>query len=113
MAIFQTTVAANTTATLIGKAVKPANADFWEGSVGVSGTFGSGTVTFLVSYDGGTTKFAIAKDAYAATLSFTAAGMTQLPHLGNGNNNNDAPLIYVVLSGATNPSLTITLADNR
>lgn len=82
----------------------------WMGTVSLSGTFGSGTYTLQWSPDGGTTKISI-PDANGTT-GYTAATVLNLD-LGNGSHLTDSPILYVLCAGSTNPSVTVTLFDNR
>jgi hypothetical protein len=76
------------------------------GTVFVSGNFGGGTLKLQASADGGTTKFDI-PDQSGNVVSFTAQAMRNL-ELGTGGIN-----LYAVLSGATSPSITVTVADDN
>jgi hypothetical protein len=101
---------ADATNTLICRVTKPRHADIWKATVNIFGTFGSGTVALNMSTDGGTTKVAI-KNASGSAYTTTAADNFNM-ELGNGGRYNDDILIYATLSGATNPSITITVHDN-
>lgn len=74
-------------------------------SVGAYGTFGSGTLTFEMSYDNGTTYFAMT-DAAGNNFELTADG-------ANNINVGKDVLVRGTLSGATSPDIDITYTDIR
>ncbi len=96
---------------LLCKAVKAANVTNWLGSFMAGGGFGGGTLTMQVSPDGGVTKHTV-KDVNGALVSLTAAGMFTAP-LGNGSTNANDLEVYATLTGATGPTLSVQLYDNR
>lgn len=75
------------------------------------GTYGSGTLTFQYSMDGGTTKVTI-KDGpstSASDVSYTASGgFTWKSPVTTGG---QAVLLYAVLSGATSPDIDVYVID--
>lgn len=74
--------------------------------------FGGGTVAFQVSYNGGTTKMTL-KDEAGTNISATANYQSPNILLGETANNTDTPVkLYAVLSGSTNPNLTVGVVDN-
>lgn len=77
----------------------------------VYGTWGSGTITYYLSPNGGTTKIAM-KDLSGTTITSTADDNVNV-QLGTGHTNTDDLSIWATLAGATNPSLTLKLYDNR
>lgn len=101
------TFAADGTAYLATVVRRHADATDFVATVSYSGTFGSGTVKLQWSPDGGTTKIDI------PSSSSTSATVIGLGPLGNATKNGDEPLIYAVLTGSTNPSLVVTMFDNR
>lgn len=88
------------------------DANMWQGSVFISGTFGSGTVKIQYSPDGGTTKFD-AKDFTGTAMSATSASTFVTQPQGNGDKLSDYITVYATMSGSTNPAVTVTLFDNR
>lgn len=74
------------------------------------GTWGGGTITYYLSPDNGTTKVAL-KDLTGVAVTSTADDNVNT-NLGSSDN---SPLleIWATLAGATNPSLTINVFDNR
>lgn len=72
------------------------------------GTWGSGTIAWKVSFDGGTTLMDL-KDTSGVSVSMTANDNVNV-YLGHSTT---YPIkIYAVLSGATNPSLLVGVFDN-
>ncbi len=110
MANFRTVIAADTAATAICTITKPRTLDSWFATLNAYGTFGGGTLSYLISTDGGTTKIT-QKDltgvAYAATANDTVNMET-----GVANHNGSEPILYVGLTGSTTPSITIDVEDN-
>jgi hypothetical protein len=80
-------------------------------TVFVYGTFGSGTLKLQASPDGGTTKIDL-PNLSGTAISVTANGIYNI-QLGNGNALGADIILYAVLTGATNPSLTVAIYDNR
>lgn len=83
----------------------------WFGTFLAYGTWGSGTITYKISPDGGTTKIAL-KDASGTSITSTADDNFTI-NLAGGSTNTDAPKLYVTMAGATNPSVTVVLYDNN
>lgn len=110
MANFRTTLPANTAATAICTAHKPRELTEWFATINAYGTFGSGTLSYKISTDGGTTKVAM-KDISGSSYSATADDVINVS-TGVANHLGKEPIIYAVLSGATNPSITIDVMDN-
>ena len=75
------------------------------------GTWGSGTLSFYLSPDGGTTKIPM-QDFSGAQQTLTADGSFN-PNLGNSSGNNDVLSVWATLTGATTPSITVKTYDNR
>ena len=75
------------------------------------GAYGSGTLTFQYSFDGGTTKVTV-KDApgtSGADVSYTASGgFTWKSPVTTGGS---AVLLYAVLSGSTSPDIDVYVTD--
>ena len=81
------------------------------GTAVVQGTFGSGTLTWQVSFDGGTTKIGLLDTAGSAMTSTTnEMGNFQLGY-GSLADGSDAPIIYATLAGSTNPALIVSVFD--
>jgi hypothetical protein len=87
------------------------DASYYIATVYASGTWGSGTINWKWSPDGGNTLFAL-KDASNNALSSTANDSYNIA-LGNATPAQTSPAVYAVLSGSTSPSLTVGLLDNR
>lgn len=85
---------------------KPRDLDAWVATLHAFGTFGGGTLSYQISTDGGTTKTTM-KDLTGVAYSTTTADAINV-ELGVGDNIK----IYAVLSGATNPAITVHVADN-
>ena len=86
--------------------------DLYQYTIQAGGNFGSGTLTFLISLDCGTTKNAL-KDATGNTYSTTTADTFTGSISSRLNTGDDKPAIYAQLAGSTSPSLKIVLVDNR
>lgn len=106
MALYTTTFTADGSNLLCN--VKKSNGAY-EASVSFSGGFGSGTGTIQVSYDGGTTKTTVAA-ADGQTAISTTAEKSFYFKLGQSSSNTPIKL-YATLTGSTNPTLTVNLAD--
>lgn len=110
MANYRTTIAADTSATAICTIKKAREHDAWFATLNAYGTFGGGTLSYLISTNGGTTKVT-QKDltgvAYGATANDTVNIET-----GVANHNGSEPILYVGLTGSTAPSITIDVEDN-
>lgn len=83
----------------------------WFGTIIAYGTWGSGTITYKISPDGGTTKIAL-KDASGNSITSNADDNFTL-NLAGGAKNSDAPKLYASLAGSTNASITVALYDNN
>lgn len=70
----------------------------------ISGTIGSGTVTFQVSFDGGSTWLSV-RDSSGTAISFTATGVY------GGFRASQGEMIRAVLTGSTSPTLTVELRE--
>ena len=112
MAIYTGALSAQNTNVYICDVVKDRGFDTWFGQGTASGTFGSGTVTFNLSYDNGVTLFPLNQDGTSTAAALTAVGVVNLRCAGMSNNN--APVkIYASIATATNPVLTVRIQDNR
>lgn len=83
----------------------------WKATINAYGTWGSGTITFKVSTDGGTTKVPL-QDYTGASITLSANGNFNT-ELGNANTNSGAPKLYATMAGSTNPSVTVDVLDNN
>ena len=106
------TITTNDSDTLLCPVVGRKGSDGYTATIVVTGTFGSGTIALKLSVDGGTTKVSL-KDQNGDAIAITANDAVQIPVMGFGAELDGAPLLYASLSGATNPSLTVTVLDNR
>lgn len=104
-------VIANNTTTLLGSVVKKRDFHTWKGLFFVYGTFGSGTIAWKWSPDGGTTKLAMTDYGGAAVLS--TANDSFVSEMCTGSDNSDKILLYAALTGATNPNLIVGFYDNN
>jgi len=109
MANFRTTISADTTGTALVTVNKPRILERYFATLNAYGTFGSGTLSYSLSTNGGTTKVPLKFNGSA--YSATSADAVNI-ELGVANVNGFAPIIYAVLSGSTNPSITIDVEDN-
>ena len=73
--------------------------------------FGSGTLTFKISTDGGTTLVDL-QDATGTAITLDANG-NFTGNWGNGATNSDAPKMYVTMGSSTAPSVTVDYFDNN
>lgn len=112
MAIYTTTLSAQNTNVYICDIVKPRGFAAWYANACASGTFGSGTVTFNISFDDGVTLLPITQSGTNVAASVTAAGCVNLKCAGMADLSDDAKL-YASIATATNPSIAITVQDNR
>ena len=111
MSIYTATLSAQNTSVYVCDMKKSRNNNDWFANVAATGTFGSGTVSFQVSHDGGTTKLTMNQDGTATAASLTAAGALNLR--GGVSDTNTAPKLYATIGAATNPSLTIVAITNE
>lgn len=112
MALQETNLTADGT-TLVGTLSK--GAAFIPAEVGIHahGDFGSGTLTFQYSFDGGTTKATIksAPSTSADDVSYTASGgFTWNSPIATGGT---AITVYAVLSGSTSPDIDVYIVDQN
>ncbi len=109
MANFRTIITADGT-TAIVTVGKPRALTEWLATFNAYGTFGSGTLSYSLSTNGGTTKVGM-KDLSGAAYSTTANDAINVV-LGVANHLGFEPIVYAVLTGSTNPSITIDVLDN-
>lgn len=91
--------------------IRRRDAQSFGATVFFQGTFGSGTATLQISPDGGLTKHTVF-DENGDDIVFTQAGYANFV-FGNASDNAGDLSLYVNLAGATSPSLSIILFDNR
>lgn len=93
----------------IGRASNPPAWSKYLATVAVDGTFGSGTISWVITYDGGTTSQAMMDlTGVAATSSADDQFNVEL-----GNFSRTQPQICAVMAGATNPSVVFRVTDNN
>lgn len=110
MANYRTTIAADTAAAQITFIDKPRSLTSYFATLNAYGTFGSGTLSYLISTDGGTTKTTV-KTISGTAYSATAADAVNIA-TGVANHLGKEPILYAALTGSTNPSITIDVLDN-
>ena len=76
-----------------------------------TGTFGGGTVAYFASPDNGTTLIPL-KVAAVTAYTVTANDYLNFPDFGASNNLTTKLSIWAQLTGATTPSVTISVFDN-
>lgn len=95
----------------LGHIVRPRNADSWKGLFFAYGTWGSGTIAWKWSpVDASSTLLAM-KD-YNGTAITSTVDDSFTSEFVTGSKNTDRIRLYVVLTGSTNPSLTVGFYDN-
>lgn len=94
--------------------VRRRDAPFFIGTLIAKGTFGSGTVTFQLSDDQGTTLIT-AKDYTGNAMTATANAVFTTQPLGDSTNNFPTAMLtlWATISGSTGATVTIDLFDNR
>lgn len=109
---YTATLVAENTSVKVCDIVKPRQLDTWFANACATGDFGTGTVTWGISFNGGTTILPLNQDGTATAASQTAAGCVNLRSGHQATNTNIASL-YASIATATNPSITLTVFDNR
>lgn len=112
MAKYTAAISAQNTSVYVCDIQKPRNADEWVGTAIATGTFGTGTVTWQGSIDGGSTKFDLRDYSTGTVAALTAGGMNNF-RLGAPDKLADTLKIYATIATATNPSIALTIYDNR
>lgn len=112
MAKYTATISAQNTSVYVCDVHKPRSSNQWVGTAIATGTFGTGTVTWQGSVDGGSTKFDLRDISTGTAAALTANGMNNL-RLGGPDTQFDTLKIYATIATATNPSIAITVYDNR
>ncbi len=103
---------AQNTSVLLCNVIEPRAHDTYFANVFVGGTFGGGTVSIVGSFDGGVTTYPLVSDGSGTAITFTAAGSGNI-RCGHISKTSDKFGIYASIATATNPSLDITVLDNR
>lgn len=111
MAIYTATLSAQNTSVYVCDLNKSRNNNDWFANAMATGTFGTGTVSFQISYDGGTTKLTMNQDGTATAASLTAAGALNLR--GGVSSVNAGAKLYATIGAATNPSVTVIVITNE
>lgn len=109
MALYTTSLTSNTSV-FVAHVHRRRDANYWVGTILAYGSFSSGTITWSLSPDGGTTKIPL-KDLSGTTITTTANDNFNVT-LGNPSANSQTLSIYATLAGAGTPSITINLYDN-
>lgn len=105
----ESTVDTNETV-LVAEAAGDSDKDTWKATICATGTWSSGTLTFYLSPDRGTTKPALT-DLVGSSISLTSDGCFGPVELGKYF---ASPLqIYATMSGATSPNIKIATSDNN
>lgn len=113
MAKYTATFTADAANTYVCTVNKKRDLTDWFATAFVTGTFGGGTVTLLISPDGGTTKVPLLNTSNVAISTGTAGAMSSIRLGGSGSTNSDSMIIYATLTGSTNPALTVAIFDNN
>lgn len=95
----------------IGTATRAGAVEQYKATVFATGTFGAGTITFLASPDGGTTKVPI-RDESGVIISLVADDMVNL-NVGFAADEANAILIYAQMTGSTTPTVAVNVFDNK
>lgn len=106
-----TQVLTSNTNVLLCDAIRNPETNMWEATIFVYGTFGGGTVNLQASPDGGTTKINL-RDVTGTVVAVTANDAYNL-RLGEAGRNGAAIKVYATISGATSPSVSVDVFDNR
>lgn len=112
MAKFTVTLTSDTFTKICDIVRRRGDANNWTASAFVYGTFGSGTATFQISPNNGTTRFT-GKDWTGSSMTSTAAAMFTFQPQGNGTELTEYLSVYGALAGSTAASVTFEVWDNR
>jgi hypothetical protein len=113
MAIYTATLSAQNTNVYVCDIERSRAFDSWFANCCVSGTFGGGTVTFLLSFDNGVTLLPMHMDGTNVNAAHTTAACLNL-RLGGEITKPSSPVkLYASIGAATTPSVAITVFDNR
>jgi hypothetical protein len=112
MAKYTKTISADTTGTFICNCKKKRDQPSFKYTILGYGTWGSGTLTWYVSPDAGTTLIAMT-DLTDAALSMTANKFFDGELGGVSSSINDVLSIWVKMSGSSSPSVIAAVYDNN
>lgn len=113
MARYTVTLSGDTSGTYVCDVHRPRAFYQWFGILGAQGSsFGSGTLTWYLSIDGGSTLIAL-KDITDTAISQISNGMVSVPLVSGGDKLSETLRIYVKLAGSTNPNITVFVLDNN
>lgn len=105
------TLNANASNQYVGTVIKKRDFYTWQGLHFAYGTWGGGTLAWYWSPDNGTTFLAM-KDLTGTAITETSND-SFTSNFCTGSKNADKITIYVTLSGATSPNLTVGFYDNN
>lgn len=111
MAKYTATLTTASASTFVCNVNKKRDFEQWIATFVCWGAFGSGTVNWQMSPDGGTTKIALF-DASGTAITSTAADNFTV-NLGGGTTNTDALQIYATLTGSTGATVNLAVYDNN
>ncbi len=112
MAKYTATLSAQNTSVYVCDIVKPRHADEWFANVMSTGTFGTGTVTWNISFDSGVTLIPLTQDGRATAATQTAAGALNI-RAGHMQVGTTPAKLYASVATATNPSIALTAFTNN
>ncbi len=98
--------------TFLCNAIRRNDAEWFGFGILARGTFGGGTLSFFVSDDDGATLIPL-KDLTRSAITFTGNDYIDGDIRGTTSTNSDVFEIWATLSGATSPSITVNIRDNR
>jgi len=111
MSKYEATLTTAAAETFVCNVVKKRDFMFWQATCFAWGTFGGGTVNWLVSPDGGTTKIPMYDISGAAYTSTTDDDFTTT--LGGGSTISDCIKIYATLTGSAGATVNLAVFDNN
>lgn len=85
--------------------------EFWQATCFATGTFGGGTVNWLISPDGGSTTVPMYDASGVAYTSTANDNFNAI--IGGGSTNSDCVKIYATLTGSTGASVALAVFDNN
>lgn len=115
MAKYTAALSAQNTSVYVCDIHQPRGFDSWFANVMATGTYGGGTVTYNLTFDGGSTLIPFNQDGTATAATQTAAGALNI-RCGFANSqaaSTQIAKLYASVATATSPSLVITVLDNR
>lgn len=119
MAIYTANLSTQSTNVHVCNIDQPRHGESWFATAATSGAIGGGTVTWNISFDDGVTLLPMTQDGTATAATQTAVGAINLRsgHINRIKTASGAtqpqPKIYASIGAATNPTLTLTILDNR